>query len=51
MRSNERAEMARNFIGVVTGLVVWLAITVVAGLVMRETWPNKLPQPTREQWR
>jgi len=31
--------MARNFIGVVTGLVVWLAITVVAGLVMRETWP------------
>jgi len=31
--------MARNFIGVVTGLAAWLAITVVAGLIMRETWP------------
>ena len=31
--------MARNFIGVVTGLVVWLALAIVAGLVMRETWP------------
>jgi hypothetical protein len=31
--------MARNFIGVVTGLVVWLAIAVVAGLIMRATWP------------
>lgn len=39
MRSIERAEMARNFIGVATGLAVWLAIAVVAGLIMRETWP------------
>jgi hypothetical protein len=31
--------MARNFIGVVTGLAAWLAIAVVAGLIMRETWP------------
>jgi hypothetical protein len=31
--------MARNIIGVVTGLAVWLAIAIVAGLVMRETWP------------
>lgn len=31
--------MARNFIGVVAGLAVWLAIAVVAGLIMRETWP------------
>ena len=30
--------MARNVIGVVTGLAVWLAIAVVAGLIMRETW-------------
>jgi hypothetical protein len=39
VRSIERAEMARNFIGVVTGLAAWLAIAVVAGLIMRETWP------------
>jgi hypothetical protein len=31
--------MARNFIGVVTGLAVWLAVAVVVGLIMRETWP------------
>ena len=31
--------MARNFIGVVTGLAVWVAIAFVAGLIMRETWP------------
>ena len=31
--------MARNFIGVVTGLAVWLAVAIVAGLIMRETWP------------
>ena len=31
--------MARNFIGVVTGLALWLAIAIVAGLIMRETWP------------
>ena len=35
----QRAEMARNFIGVVAGLAVWLAIAIVAGLIMRETWP------------
>ena len=28
-----------NLIGVVTGLAVWLAIAIVAALVMRETWP------------
>lgn len=31
--------MARNFIGIVTGLAVWLAVTLVAGLIIRETWP------------
>jgi hypothetical protein len=31
--------MARNFIGVVTGLAVWLAVVFVAGIIMRETWP------------
>ena len=31
--------MARNFIAVVAGLAVWLAIAIVAGLIMRETWP------------
>jgi hypothetical protein len=31
--------MPRNFIGVVTGLAVWLAIAIIAGLIMRETWP------------
>jgi hypothetical protein len=31
--------MARNFIGVVAGLAVWLTIATVAGLIMRETWP------------
>ena len=29
----------RSIIGVVTGLVVWLAIATVAGLIMRGTWP------------
>jgi hypothetical protein len=31
--------MARNFIGVVTGLALWLTIAIVAGLIMREAWP------------
>jgi hypothetical protein len=31
--------MARNIIGVITGLVVWLAVATVAGLIMRATWP------------
>jgi hypothetical protein len=31
--------LARNFIGVVAGLAVWLTIATVAGLIMRETWP------------
>jgi hypothetical protein len=34
VRSVERAEMARHFIGVVTELAVWLAIAVVAGLIV-----------------
>jgi hypothetical protein len=29
----------RNFIGVVTGLAAWLAIAIVAGFIMRQTWP------------
>lgn len=29
----------RNFIGVVTGLAAWLAIVIVAGFIMRQTWP------------
>jgi hypothetical protein len=31
--------MARNIVGVIVGLAVWLAIAFGAGLVMRETWP------------
>lgn len=31
--------MARHGIGIVTGLVVWLAMVVVTGLILRETWP------------
>jgi hypothetical protein len=31
--------MARSSIGIVTGLAVWLAIVIVAGLILRETWP------------
>jgi hypothetical protein len=30
--------MARSFIGVVAGLFAWLAVTLVAGFVMRSTW-------------
>jgi hypothetical protein len=29
----------RNFIGVVTGLAVWVAIAFVAGFIMRQAWP------------
>jgi len=32
--------MARNILGVVGGLVVWLIVTTVAGLVLRATWPD-----------
>jgi hypothetical protein len=35
----ERLEMARNFIGVVAGLAAWLIVAIVAGLIMRESWP------------
>jgi hypothetical protein len=31
--------MARNVIGIVTGLAAWLAVVVVTGLILRETWP------------
>jgi hypothetical protein len=31
--------MARNIVGVVAGLAVWLTLAIVAGLIMRETWP------------
>ena len=32
--------MARNIISVITGLLVWLAVATVAGLIMRATWPE-----------
>jgi hypothetical protein len=31
--------MAKNIIGVIIGLVAWLAVATVAGLIMRATWP------------
>src|SRR5690349_1688050 len=31
--------MAKNIIGVIVGLVVWLVVATVAGLIMRATWP------------
>jgi len=31
--------MARNVFGVVAGLVAWLIVTSVAGLVLRVSWP------------
>lgn len=31
--------MARKIIGVVIGLAVWLAIALIAGLIIRATWP------------
>jgi len=31
--------MARNFLGVVAGLAVWLALVFVAGAIMRGSWP------------
>jgi hypothetical protein len=31
--------MARNVLGVVIGLVVWLAVTSIAGVVLRAAWP------------
>jgi hypothetical protein len=31
--------MARNIIGVVTGLAAWLAIAFLAALIMRGNWP------------
>lgn len=32
--------MARNMIGVMAGLAVWLAMTFIAGFIMRATWPE-----------
>ena len=32
--------MARNILGVVAGLAVWIAIAVVAGAIMRSAWPD-----------
>src|SRR5262245_63460087 len=31
--------MARKALGVIAGLVVWVVVATVAGLVMRATWP------------
>lgn len=31
--------MARDILGVVSGLVVWIAVVSVAGLTMRSAWP------------
>jgi hypothetical protein len=32
--------MARNILGVVAGLVVWLVVTTIAGLILRAAWPE-----------
>jgi hypothetical protein len=32
-------EMGKALLGVVAGLVAWIAVIVVAGLIMRSTWP------------
>ena len=32
--------MARNILGVIAGLAVWVAIAGVAGLTMRSAWPE-----------
>ena len=32
--------MARNILGVVAGLAVWIAIALVAGVGMRSAWPD-----------
>lgn len=32
--------MARNILGVITGLAVWIAIAGVAGTAMRSAWPE-----------
>jgi hypothetical protein len=31
--------MARRILAVLSGLVVWVAITTIAGLIIRATWP------------
>src|SRR5262245_45159948 len=31
--------MAKNIIGVVAGLAVWVIVATVAGLIMRVSWP------------
>ena len=31
--------MGKKVLGVVTGLVVWVSIVIVAGIVMRRSWP------------
>ena len=32
--------MAKTILGVVTGLVAWVALVTVAGLILRAAWPN-----------
>ena len=31
--------MAKNIVGVIAGLVVWIIVATVAGLIMRVSWP------------
>jgi len=32
--------MARNILGIVAGLLVWMVVTTIAGLILRATWPE-----------
>jgi hypothetical protein len=32
--------MARNILGVIAGLAAWLLVATVAGLIMRNSWPE-----------
>jgi hypothetical protein len=32
--------MARNILGVIAGLAVWIGVAAVAGLIMRSAWPE-----------
>jgi hypothetical protein len=32
--------MARNILGIVACLVVWMVVTTIAGLILRATWPE-----------
>ena len=36
----QRESMARNALGVVVGLVVWIAVVTVAAVILRAAWPS-----------